>query len=48
MPGSARAAGRSSKVTDNFRASLFMVATMAGFTLEDMFIKLASERVPIG
>ena len=35
-------------MTDNYRASILMVLTMAGFSLEDSFIKLASERVPVG
>ena len=39
---------RSPALTDNFRASLLMVLTMAGFATEDMFIKLAAERVPVG
>jgi drug/metabolite transporter (DMT)-like permease len=34
--------------TDNFRAALLMIATMAGFALEDLFIKAASARVPMG
>jgi drug/metabolite transporter (DMT)-like permease len=35
-------------MTDNFRASLLMILTMAGFAGEDLFIKLASARVPMG
>ena len=35
-------------MTDNFRASLLMIATMAGFSMQDLLIKLASPRVPIG
>ncbi len=35
-------------MTDNFRASLLMILTMAGFAGEDLFIKLASARVPVG
>lgn len=33
---------------ENLRGSLLMVAAMAGFALEDMFIKLLSERLPTG
>jgi drug/metabolite transporter (DMT)-like permease len=35
-------------MTDNLRAILLMIATMAGFSLEDFFIKRASESVPVG
>ncbi len=35
-------------MTDNFRASLLMVATMAGFSLEDLLIKQVSGTVPVG
>ena len=33
---------------DNFRGSLFMVLAMAGFAMEDMFIKAAAKVVPAG
>lgn len=33
---------------DNMRGALLMVLAMAGFALEDMFIKLASDAVPVG
>lgn len=35
-------------MTDNFRASLLMILTMAGFAVEDLFIKMASAEVPMG
>lgn len=35
-------------MTDNLRGSLFMVASMAGFAVEDMFIKAAARQVPVG
>ena len=35
-------------MTDNLRAILLMTFAMAGFALEDMFIKLASDAVPTG
>ncbi len=34
--------------TDNLRASLLMVASMAGFALEDLLLKKASATLPIG
>ena len=34
--------------TDNLRASLLMVASMAGFALEDLLIKKASATLPLG
>jgi drug/metabolite transporter (DMT)-like permease len=33
---------------DNLRGALLMVLAMAGFAVEDMFIKLMADRVPIG
>ncbi|ALG90181.1 MULTISPECIES: DMT family transporter [Actibacterium] len=33
---------------DNFRGILLMVAAMAGFAVEDMFIKRAAETLPVG
>ncbi|MDO5528370.1 MAG: DMT family transporter [Paracoccus sp. (in: a-proteobacteria)] len=33
---------------DNYRASVMMVLAMAGFAMEDMFVKLLSARLPIG
>ncbi len=33
---------------DNLRGSLFMVAAMAGFAVEDMFLKSASAVLPVG
>lgn len=35
-------------MTDNQRGSLFMVASMAGFAVEDMFIKSAASAMPVG
>ncbi|QRN78827.1 MAG: DMT family transporter [Nocardiopsis sp. BM-2018] len=35
-------------MSDNLRGSLLMVLAMAAFALEDMFIKLLAERVPLG
>ena len=35
-------------MTPNLRGSLFMVASMAGFAAEDMFIKAASRAIPVG
>lgn len=35
-------------MTDNLKAILLMIATMAGFSLEDYFIKVAADEVPIG
>ncbi len=32
----------------NVRGSIFMIISMAGFALEDMFIKGASSSVPVG
>ena len=34
--------------SDNLRGSLFMVTSMAGFAVEDMFIKSAARLVPLG
>ncbi|MCZ4351436.1 DMT family transporter [Roseovarius aestuarii] len=33
---------------DNLRGSLLMVISMTGFAIEDMFIKLLSDRMPVG
>ena len=33
---------------ENVRGSLLMVLAMAGFALEDMFVKSLSERLPVG
>jgi drug/metabolite transporter (DMT)-like permease len=33
---------------DNLRGSLLMVAAMAGFAFEDMFLKLAGRAIPVG
>ncbi|MEX0970236.1 MAG: DMT family transporter [Paracoccaceae bacterium] len=33
---------------ENLRGIILMVASMAGFAIEDMFIKLASDEVPVG
>lgn len=35
-------------MTDNLRASLLMVAAMAGFAVEDLLIKLLADTVPVG
>lgn len=35
-------------LTDNVRASMLMIATMAGFALEDLCIKILSTRMPVG
>jgi drug/metabolite transporter (DMT)-like permease len=35
-------------MTDNLRACLLMVATMAGFAVEDVFLKLGAQSVPVG
>ena len=35
-------------MTDNTRACLLMIASMAGFAGEDLFIKLAAETLPVG
>lgn len=35
-------------MTDNLRASILMILTMAGFAVEDLFIKMASLRMPMG
>lgn len=35
-------------MTDNQRGSLFMTAAMAGFAIEDMFIKSAARAMPVG
>ncbi len=33
---------------DNLRGSLLMIAAMAGFAVEDMFLKIAARQVPVG
>ncbi len=33
---------------DNVRGSVFMVIAMAGFALEDMFVKAVSRTLPVG
>jgi drug/metabolite transporter (DMT)-like permease len=35
-------------MTDNLRGSLFMVLSMAGFAVEDMFLKSAAMQMPLG
>jgi len=35
-------------LTDNLRGSLWMTASMAGFAVEDMFLKSAAQQIPIG
>ncbi len=35
-------------MTDNLRGSLFMVLAMAGFAVEDAFLKRASQHMPVG
>ncbi len=35
-------------MSDNVRASLLMIATMAGFAVEDLLLKILSSTVPIG
>jgi drug/metabolite transporter (DMT)-like permease len=35
-------------LSDNLRGSLFMTASMAGFAIEDMFLKGASRGMPVG
>lgn len=35
-------------MTDNHRGALLMIAAMAGFAVEDMFIKAAVRRMPLG
>ena len=41
-------AGRAARMTANQRGILLMVLGMAGFAVEDMFIKLLAERLPVG
>lgn len=36
------------QLSDNLRGSLFMTASMAGFALEDMFLKSAARGMPVG
>ena len=35
-------------MNDNLRGAVFMVASMAGFAVEDMFLKAASRQMPVG
>lgn len=35
-------------MTDNLRGSLYMTAAMAGFALEDAYLKAASRQIPVG
>lgn len=35
-------------MTDNMRGSLFMILSMAGFAVEDAFIKAAARQMPVG
>lgn len=35
-------------MTDNLRGSLYMTASMAGFAVEDAFLKAASRQIPVG
>jgi hypothetical protein len=35
-------------MTPNLRGSLWMVGAMAGFAIEDMFLKSASVLLPVG
>jgi drug/metabolite transporter (DMT)-like permease len=35
-------------MTDNLRGAAFMVASMAGFAVEDMFLKAAAQHLPLG
>lgn len=35
-------------MTDNLRGSLYMIAAMVGFALEDAFLKAASRQIPVG
>lgn len=35
-------------MNNNLRGSLFMIAAMAGFAVEDMFLKTAARQVPVG
>ena len=34
--------------SDNLRGSLWMVTAMAGFAVEDMFLKAATAHIPVG
>ena len=41
--------GRKSRhMTPNLRGSLYMTASMAGFAVEDAFLKAASQSIPVG
>lgn len=35
-------------MTDNLRGSLFMIAAMAGFAVEDLLLKLVARQMPVG
>lgn len=35
-------------MNDNMRGGLFMIAAMAGFAVEDMFLKSAAQQLPVG
>tara|TARA_R110002096_G_scaffold138378_20_gene292067 strand:+ start:57 stop:929 length:873 start_codon:yes stop_codon:yes gene_type:complete len=35
-------------MTNNLRGSLYMIAAMAGFAVEDLFLKIASRQIPVG
>ena len=51
MPREAKLAAQQAESTDmtpNLRGSLLMIAAMAGFAVEDMFLKLAARELPVG
>jgi len=58
MPENAGFAGRQDAVkqqkrrcatmNSNLRGSLYMIAAMAGFAVEDLFLKIASRQIPVG
>jgi hypothetical protein len=35
-------------MTDNQRGALYMTASMAGFAVEDVFVKAAAQTLPLG
>jgi len=41
-------AGRGVPLTDNQRGAVFMTASMAGFAVEDVFVKAAAQQLPLG
>lgn len=47
-PGGRRAAHVPAPAADNLRGAALMVAAMAAFALEDMFLKAAAARLPVG